>query len=206
MRAGLWIVDALFTPFRGAEAYGSINSTTRRNPVSHAKALLRSPRWFVVGASMAIAVAVSACGVAATQTTVGGAQAVPGQAGAGVQPSAAAATLQRVAMQAKEFSFSPNVVHLKLGQPVQLTIANIGVVNHDIKSALPISDLKYLSADNPVGEQQSNAKRAVFDVDFHSGHTAQVTFVPTKAGQYTFFCDEPGHKEAGMTGTFVVRG
>jgi uncharacterized cupredoxin-like copper-binding protein len=34
--------------------------------------------------------------------------------------------------------------------------------------------------------------------------TGDVTFTPTTAGTYVFYCDTPGHKAAGMTGTIVI--
>jgi uncharacterized cupredoxin-like copper-binding protein len=165
-----------------------------------------SPRWLVAGASIAIVLAVNACGgTPVTQTAVGGAPAAAAGAGVGTRASAAPASVQQVTLHAKEFSFTPNSVQLKLGQLVQLTIVNDGTVDHDIKSAIPISGLKYQSADNPADEQADNAAQGVFDVDYNQGHTAQITFVPTKAGTYQFYCDVPGHREAGMTGTFVVQ-
>ncbi len=106
--------------------------------------------------------------------------------------------------QGTEFSFTPSTVTLTVGQPVQLTIVNEGAIGHDLKSDIPIADLTYQQADNPPDEQQENSEDAVLDIDYAVGHSAQVTFVPTQPGTYVFYCDVPGHREAGMQGTFVV--
>lgn len=119
--------------------------------------------------------------------------------------AAQAAGPQAVKLTADEFAFTPNTVTLTAGQPVQLTIVNTGKVAHDLKSSLPIANLTYQHANNPVDEQAANIKGGVLDVDFDPGTTAQVTFTPTKAGTYTFKCDVPGHAQLGMTGTFVVQ-
>ncbi|HVA23471.1 MAG TPA: cupredoxin domain-containing protein [Chloroflexota bacterium] len=157
-------------------------------------------------ASLAMLLAVSACGGAqVTHTTVGGTQAVAAQPGAGVQAPPAAAAVQQVTISAKELSFTPNSVQLTVGRPVQLTIRNDGQMDHDIKSGIPIRGLQYLKADNDTAEQQQNAQRGVLDIDFNKGDTGQVTFVPTKAGTYQFYCDQPGHREAGMVGSFIVQ-
>ncbi len=111
---------------------------------------------------------------------------------------------QQVSLTAKEFAYTPNTVNLTVGQPVQLTITNAGTVDHDIKSSIPIANLAYQQADNDKDEQAENSANGVFDVDFNAGHSSQITFTPTKAGTYDFACDEPGHTEAGMKGTFVV--
>ena len=116
-----------------------------------------------------------------------------------------AAGPQQVTMKAADFSFSPDTVTVTAGQPVQLTIVNEGKVDHDLKSAIPVSGLTYQEADNDPDEQKENSEQGTFDVDFAVGHTSQITFTPTKAGSYEFFCDVPGHKEQGMKGMFVVQ-
>lgn len=156
--------------------------------------------------SIAVLLAVSACGSAQVgQTNVGGPQAVAARPITGIQAPAGTTSAQQVALSATEFKFTPNSIHLTVGRPVQMTITNAGAVNHDIKSAMPIRDLTYIQADNDAAEQRDNAAHGVFDVDFNQGHTSKVTFVPTTAGTYQFYCDEPGHKEAGMVGSFVVQ-
>ena len=148
-----------------------------------------SAKLFVISASTAVALALGACGNQ-SQTA---------------KPVIQAAAAQQVMLHGKEFSFSLNTVQLRVGQPVQLTLVNDGTVDHDIKSEIPIGNLAYQTADNDPDEQAANAADGTFDVDYNQGHTARITFVPTKAGTYQFFCDVPGHKEAGMTGTFVVQ-
>jgi uncharacterized cupredoxin-like copper-binding protein len=110
----------------------------------------------------------------------------------------------KVTILAGEFKYSPNQIDLKAGQAVTLTIVNQGQADHDIKTEMPISGLSYTKADNDEDEQADNASKNVFDVDFNVGTTAVVTFTPTTPGSYVFHCDEPGHTEAGMTGTFVI--
>ena len=119
------------------------------------------------------------------------------QASGGAQPTA-------VKVVATDYAFSPSTIDLTVGQPVTVTIVNNGKVDHDMKSALPITALSYTKADNDADEQTDNSTKGVFDVDFNIGTTAVFTFTPTKAGTYEFYCDEPGHKAQGMAGNFVV--
>jgi uncharacterized cupredoxin-like copper-binding protein len=118
--------------------------------------------------------------------------------------SPAAPGPQQVSLKGAEFSFSPASINVKAGQTVQLTLQNTGALDHDFKSDLPISNLVYQEADNEPDEQQENSRNGVMDVDFDKGQSARVTFTPTKAGTYTFYCDVQGHREAGMQGTIVV--
>jgi hypothetical protein len=87
---------------------------------------------------------------------------------------------------------------------VQLTIVNGGKLGHDLESSMPVLDFAYQHSDNPPDEQQANAAQDVIDIDYHAGHNAKVTFVPTTPGTYPFFCSLPGHQDAGMQGVFVV--
>jgi len=119
-------------------------------------------------------------------------------------PVALADDAQQITLNAKDLSFTPTAVQLMVGQPVQLTVINGGMLDHDIKSDMPVGQLTYLQADNDQQEQQDNAAQGVLDVDFNKGDTAQVSFVPTTAGTYSFECDVPGHADAGMKGSFVV--
>jgi|SRR5690349_9559793 uncharacterized cupredoxin-like copper-binding protein len=111
---------------------------------------------------------------------------------------------QQITLNAADLSFSPTNVQMMVGQPVQLTITNLGQLDHDIKSDIPISQLTYVQADNDPQEQVDNAAQNVLDVDFNKGDTATITFVPTAAGAYSFECGQPGHASAGMKGMFVV--
>ncbi|GEM_PF-1017574 len=112
---------------------------------------------------------------------------------------------QQVAITATDFSFAPSTITLTVGQPVTLAVTNRGKVDHDLKSDIPLTALTYQQAENPIDEQKENEEKGTLDVDFGPGNTAQVTFTPTKAGNYEFFCDVQNHKELGMQGMFVVQ-
>jgi len=113
--------------------------------------------------------------------------------------------VQQVTLTGSEFSFSPSTIDLQVGQRVELTIKNAGSLDHDLKSEIPLSGLTYLEADNPKDEEANNIATGAFDVDYNTGTVARISFVPSQAGVYQFACDLPGHKEAGMVGTFVVK-
>ena len=122
----------------------------------------------------------------------------------GLSPIALADGPQQITLNAADLSFTPTNVSLVVGQPVQLTVINLGQLDHDIKSDIPINQLTYIQADNDAAEEQDNAAQGVLDVDFNKGDTSTVSFVPTTAGTYGFSCDVPGHADAGMKGTFTV--
>ncbi|MCS7171879.1 MAG: cupredoxin domain-containing protein [Armatimonadetes bacterium] len=100
----------------------------------------------------------------------------------------AGAAPQRIRVEAKEFSYTPNRIPVKAGQPVELLMENKGVIEHDFvleKFKVKMGLLK-------------------------PGQSGKVTFTPTAKGTFpfycsVFYCSVPGHREAGMTGTLVVQ-
>ncbi len=80
------------------------------------------------------------------------------------------------------FKYDPSTITGKVGQPIHLVLNNKGVLEHSV-----VIDQFGVKLEHVQG-----------------GATADVTFTPTQAGTFTFYCDTPGHKEAGMTGTLVI--
>ncbi len=91
----------------------------------------------------------------------------------------AGVAVQNLRLVAKEFSYTPNKVTVKVGQPVQLVLDNKGVIEHDF--VLDRFKVK-------MGTIQPGK-----------------TGTPNAKGTFPFYCSVPGHKEAGMTGTLVVQ-
>jgi plastocyanin len=102
-----------------------------------------------------------------------------------------------------EYQFNPKTVTLTLGQPVLLNVQNQGKADHNLSSDdLPISNVKYLKADNSSADLQRYEANNVLNADAGSGHTSMVTFTPIKAGTFGFFSED--EQKLGMVGTFVV--
>ena len=94
---------------------------------------------------------------------------------AGVTPS------QTIEIKAKRFEFAPNVVHLKKGVPVTITLTST-----DKAHGLFVKPLK-------------------IDLDAAEGRPDSVTITPTEAGTFNAICDHYcGSGHGGMKMTFVV--
>ncbi|MCC7358154.1 MAG: cupredoxin domain-containing protein [Anaerolineales bacterium] len=81
------------------------------------------------------------------------------------------------------FKYDPAALTVKAGEPVTIILDNKGVLEHNFV----IDDFNL-----HVGPVAGGAKSEAH------------TFTPTTPGTYTFYCDVPGHKEAGMIGTLTV--
>jgi uncharacterized cupredoxin-like copper-binding protein len=109
-----------------------------------------------------------------------------------------------VSVEVKEFAFTPAALEVQVGQPVALTLANNGTLEHDFSILeFPTSGPSSSEGgmDHDMGEM---AETPDLHVAAAVGQSATLEFTPSKAGTYEFFCTVAGHKEAGMVGTLVV--
>jgi nitrite reductase (NO-forming) len=81
--------------------------------------------------------------------------------------------------------FEPNVITVRAGQPVELTLQNDGSNDHDFA----LSD----GVGQPV------------KVVVKGGQSATSTFTLDKPGTYSFTCSQFGHAGAGMQGTITAQ-
>lgn len=96
--------------------------------------------------------------------------------------SAAIPGAPQVLVSASEFALSPAQIVLPAGAPVNLTLSNRGALPHDL--TIPALGVRIVAA---AGQSQ----------------TAGLRDLP--AGTYPAYCGVPGHADAGMRATVVVR-
>jgi uncharacterized cupredoxin-like copper-binding protein len=116
----------------------------------------------------------TACGAPAATDGPGAGVAIPAPA-----PETGA---QQVTVTASDsMRFGPSSIVVRAGQPVELTLRNVGGITHDFTLA-------------------EGATRPVTIVA-QGGQTARGTFTIDTPGTYPFVCSVPGHAAAGMRGT-----
>jgi len=96
----------------------------------------------------------------------------------------AAPAKAEVKLTGTEFRWEPNTVQAKPSQSIKVTIINTGAVEHNF--VVPAVNFRINAV--PSGKSATGELKA-----------------PSAAGNYEYFCDVPGHKEAGMVGTLVVK-
>jgi uncharacterized cupredoxin-like copper-binding protein len=101
--------------------------------------------------------------------------------------AAAAPREQAVRIQSgtakNEFAIEPASVTVRAGSPVRFTVVNNGWVQHDLVI------------------ERLNVRTPVID----PGGTTTLRFTPAGRGRFVIYCSIPGHREAGMIGTLIVR-
>ncbi|MEW6449130.1 MAG: cupredoxin family protein [Pseudomonadota bacterium] len=98
--------------------------------------------------------------------------------------------------------FIPNRVEIKKGEQIRFMLQNSGELDHEFVLASTEDNLKHAEAmkKSPDMEHDDpNAKRLAPKAK------GEIVWRFTKAGQFEYGCLIPGHREAGMTGTIVVK-
>lgn len=98
--------------------------------------------------------------------------------------------------------FSPNRVETREDEQIKFMLRNSGELDHEFVLATTAENLKHAESmkKNPDMEHDdSNAKKLA------PKKTGDLVWKFTKAGEFEYSCLIPGHREAGMTGTIVVK-
>ena len=113
----------------------------------------------------------------------------------------------KLTIEAKEFSFSPTHTTVKVGQIVEVVLKNAGVTTHDFT----IEKIKLKDKSVSHGDEHMMDTAGGIDPDqlpvhvaAEMGHVGDVTFTPTEAGEYEYYCTVAGHKVSGMVGKLTV--
>ena len=105
------------------------------------------------------------------------------------------AQAQVVDVKLSSFHFTPDVVHLKSGQPYALKLTNAASRDHTFTAP------EFLAAAQVAPEDA--ARVAEGQIELTPGATVVVHLVPA-AGTYQMVCTEFGHALLGMRGKVVV--
>jgi uncharacterized cupredoxin-like copper-binding protein len=110
-------------------------------------------------------------------------------------------TPKPVTMNMTEFQFQPAEITANVGQSIKLVLKNNGTVLHDFASMeAKVEVMEEHGAEHDMAGMETAMHAAV-----EPGQQSTLEFKPTEPGTYTFYCTIAGHKEAGMTGTLIVK-
>jgi uncharacterized cupredoxin-like copper-binding protein len=122
-----------------------------------------------------------------------------GCAGAGASQS-----VTEIIVDATDFAYAPASITVPAGEPVSLTLKNMGKVEHDfVIDKINVTDIQ-ASDSGPAEHHHMNTPE--YDLHFfvRAGDTANLKFTAMEPGTYEIFCSIEGHKEAGMIGELIV--
>jgi uncharacterized cupredoxin-like copper-binding protein len=105
-----------------------------------------------------------------------------------------------VAVDMKDFSFSPAQLSVKRGESVTFRFHNVGTQLHEAV----IGDQAAQSAEEQAMAQGSMGHMGANAVEVKPGATADLTYTFDKTGELLIGCHEPGHYPAGMRATVAI--
>jgi uncharacterized cupredoxin-like copper-binding protein len=98
--------------------------------------------------------------------------------------------------------FAPDRIEVKRGEQIRFVLSNAGELEHEFVLATPAENLRHAEdmQKNPeMAHDDPNARRVVAKA------RSELLWRFTKRGTFEYGCLIPGHREAGMTGTVVVK-
>jgi uncharacterized cupredoxin-like copper-binding protein len=122
------------------------------------------------------------------------------------EPGDASKPAREIAITMKEedgkMLFVPAAISVKKGEQIRFKLSNAGDLDHELVLATLDENLKHAREmeKNPDMEHDDpNARRLA------PSASGEILWKFTKAGTFDFSCLIPGHREAGMTGTIIVK-
>lgn len=109
--------------------------------------------------------------------------------------------MQTVTVELKETSYTPEKLTFKANQPYKLVIKNTGEKPHYYTAPQFFKSI----ATRKVQTAEAEVKAPYLDaIEVNPKGTAELFFVPVKAGTYEVFCTIEDHRDKGMDGSLVV--
>ena len=110
-----------------------------------------------------------------------------------------------ITVKAGALKYAPATIEVTAGQTVRLVFENDDSVDHDF-SIMEFPMAMMATAAPMAGHDMSGmTDQPQLHMAVAMGQTGTMEFTPTKPGTYEFFCTVPGHREAGMIGTLIVK-
>ena len=110
-----------------------------------------------------------------------------------------------ITLEASDFAFNTPAITVKAGEPVQLTLKNMGKLEHDFVIEKIDAETKVIKDSGSAEHHMPGMGR---ENDLHIsaqvGETSIIQFTVAEPGTYQFYCSVAGHKDAGMVGELIV--
>ncbi len=118
--------------------------------------------------------------------------------------SAEDASVREVTVAMQDVSFAPDVIAVRLGEVVRLNFENRGALVHDFTiDSMPMGRMQMTGGTTGNGHG-GHGPEAAMHMALTTGEIGMIEFEATEPGDYVYYCNEPGHREAGMHGILRV--
>jgi uncharacterized cupredoxin-like copper-binding protein len=119
--------------------------------------------------------------------------------GGGATPST------NLTLEMSDFAYDQTSITIPADQPVQITLVNNGLVEHDFVIEKIDADV-VLRQNGGTETHQMHGQEQEFDIhaSAQTGETTILEITVHEPGVYEIFCSVEGHKEAGMIAELIV--
>lgn len=118
------------------------------------------------------------------------------------EPGKAAQATRTIDVEMNEFRFSPERLEVKAGETILFRVRNTGKIEHE----LVFGDAAELKAHaESMRMQPAMAHDDSGGLKLDAAKAGEMVWKFTNAGEFMYGCLVPGHFEAGMVGTVVVK-
>jgi len=107
-----------------------------------------------------------------------------------------------VAIVATEMKFTPSNLAVARGETVRFVITNRGKMRHEFVIGDQAFQTQHM---REMAQMPGMTMSEVNEADLAPGQTKTIAWRFTKAGEFLFACDLPGHAQQGMVGHIHVR-
>lgn len=114
-----------------------------------------------------------------------------------------------VTLVATDIAYDLEQIEATVGQPIQLTLENQGVLEHDFSIVeIPLSG-DVVTIEEPEAMESHEMGHEEDESDVHiavpTTDRGTIEFTPAAPGEYAYYCTVSGHREAGMEGVLWVK-
>ncbi|MDO9445454.1 MAG: cupredoxin domain-containing protein [Dehalococcoidia bacterium] len=114
------------------------------------------------------------------------------------------ASVREVGVMMRDIVFEPAIIEVKRGERVRLNFRNSGALLHDFSvDSMPMGRMEMTGGTSGNGHG-AHGPEAAMHMPLAAGEHGMIEFEATEPGDYVYYCNEPGHREAGMHGILRV--
>ncbi len=105
------------------------------------------------------------------------------------------------------FAFTPAVLEVNTGEVLEIAVQNVEAVLHDFTIEKIDADvhISYLEGSGQHAHAEEGTEAADVHFPLSEPGVGVVHLMVHEPGEYVIYCSVPGHREAGMEGTLIVR-
>lgn len=114
---------------------------------------------------------------------------------------------QQITLTFHDIRFEPDRIEVTASEIVQIDVQNAGALPHDLTIDRIDAELamQHEPAQHSPAGHDAHGEAAAVHLALAGGDRMVARLRAHKPGEYAFYCAEPGHRDAGMTGTLIVR-